>query len=218
MKIGWVLILACGVNACNSTGVKQEKTAVTDALPYYNTADFTPLWLTPKQALDSGIHLIPEFTFTNQMGQTINHETVVDKIYVANFFFTRCPGICPKLAIGMQAIQDAFKADSGILLLSHSVTPDADSVPVLMRYAKSHNVVSGKWHLLTGPQADVYNIARKGYFADENDGLGKGTDDFLHTENVLLIDKSRHIRGIYNGTNAADINNLIADIKILKLE
>jgi protein SCO1/2 len=206
-----LLVLACG--APPPTGVKA---ALVDELPYYNSADFSPLWLSAEEARLEALHTIPPFYFTNQLGQTIDKQTVSGKIYVANFFFTRCPGICPKLAIGMAAVQDAYKNDTSLLLLSHSVTPDADSVPVLLRYAKTHGVVAGKWHLLTGSQTALYTLARGGYFADENEGLGKGTDDFLHTENLILVDGGGHIRGIYNGTNQADIIHLIDDIALLK--
>ena len=137
---------------------------------------------------------------------------------VADFFFTACPGICPRLTKSMGVIQAAFQDNESVVLLSHSVTPDIDSIPRLKAYAISHHVQSSQWHLLTGDRKEIYAIARHGYFADEETGLKKGPDEFLHTENFILIDPLRRIRGVYNGTNPAEVERLIEDIKILKNE
>ena len=115
-------------------------------------------------------------------------------------------------------VQDAFLNDDEVLLLSHSVTPDKDIPAVLKRYAKNYSVISSKWHLLTGNKDSIYTIARKSYFADEDLGMQRNSSDFLHTENMLLIDKRRRIRGVYKGTSAAEMSNIIADIKTLKEE
>ena len=137
---------------------------------------------------------------------------------MVDFFFTSCPGICPKMTANMNILQEEFLKDDDILLLSHSVTPEKDSVTVLKRYAEAKDVVSNKWHLVTGSQQEIYKLGRKDYFVEEDLGIEKDVDEFLHTENFVLIDKNRHIRGIYNGLNKTAINQLIADIKTLKAE
>ena len=118
----------------------------------------------------------------------------------------------------MEILQDEFLEDDDILLLSHSVTPERDSVPILKEYAENKGVISNKWHLVTGDQSEIYRLGRHEYFVEEDLGFEKDVDEFLHTENFVLMDRSRHIRGIYNGLNKASINQLIADIKTLRKE
>ncbi len=190
----------------------------TDTLPFFNTADFTPEWPEQSSGNIESIHRIPDFAFVNQDGDTVTKKSIQGKIVVADFFFTVCPGICPRLTASMGSIQETFQDDDDVILLSHSVTPDMDDVPRLKMYADVHHVISGKWHLLTGNRQDIYRIARHGYFADEETGLAKGENEFLHTENFILIDGNQRIRGVYNGTNPAEIERLIDDIRILKKE
>lgn len=209
-----ILFLMCLV-ACSES---QPNKSRVEALPFYNEATFTPHWISPDaEALDT-FHRISPFELTNQEGNIITEETFEGKIYVADFFFTVCPGICPKMTTHMTELQDEFLEDEDVLLLSHSVTPESDSVPVLKRYADDKGILSYKWHLATGAQQEIYTLGRKDYFVEEDLGLTKKDDDFLHTENFVLIDKNRHIRGIYNGLNKTSINQLIADIKTLKKE
>lgn len=210
--IAWFTILT----ACTTSPVR-EKQAVRK-LPFYNSADFTPQWIEPSSTGYSSIHSIPAFRFTDQNGETITENTVNGKIYVADFFFTACPGICKRLTAHLRMVQDSFRNDNHVLLLSHSVTPESDSVPRLKQYANAFAVTDGKWHLVTGNRDALYRLARESYFADEDMGLKKNSHDFLHTENILLIDQHRRIRGVYKGTVLNDIQNLIADIKILELE
>ncbi|MFN3665492.1 MAG: SCO family protein [Sediminibacterium sp.] len=205
------LIIVVVIQACGG------KENVDEGLPFYVTADFTPHWFTEKE-LKGQIHQIPDFSFINQSGQAVTASTVQNKIYVANFFFTNCPGICKRLTNNVSLVQDAFVNDDEILILSHSVTPEADSVGRLQQYAKQYKINQSQWHLLTGNRGDIYSIARKAYFADEDLGETQNENDFLHTENVLLIDKHRRIRGVYKGTSETDIRNLITDIKRLKKE
>lgn len=187
-------------------------------LPYYASADFTPQWLTVKEAEQKKIHQIPSFAFINQLGDTITEKTVTDKIYVANFFFTSCPGICKRLTNNVMLVQQAFPNDRDIVILSHSVAPETDSISRLQQYAQQYKINQSQWHLLTGQRSSLYDIARRSYFADEDLGKVQAENDFLHTENVLLIDKQRRIRGVYKGTSETDIRNLIADIKLLQSE
>lgn len=210
-----LLILSLCITSCKDTKSNQSRVEV---LPFYNEATFTPNWLSPKdKALDS-FHRISPFILTNQDGQKVTEDTFNDKIYVVDFFFTVCPGICPKMTDNMMDLQDAFLKDEDVLLLSHSVTPERDSVPVLREYAENKGILSHKWHLVTGTQDEIYKLGRKDYFVEEDLGLEKEIDEFLHTENFVLIDKNKHIRGIYNGLNKTSIKQLIADIKTLQKE
>jgi protein SCO1/2 len=216
MKNNIILLLSiiCLV-ACNES--QPNKSRVT-TLPFYNEATFTPHWISPHDEILDTFHRVSPFKLTNQEGIIVTEKTFEDKIYVADFFFTICPGICPKITANMGILQDEFIEDNDVLLLSHSVTPERDSVPVLKQYAEDKGILSRKWHLVTGTQQEIYKLGRKDYFVEENLGLDKAEDEFLHTENFVLIDKNRHIRGIYNGLNKASIHQLIADIKTLKKE
>lgn len=202
-------------------GIKKEKkkdleTSRVEYLPYYNDDSFTPHWLVPGSKEEQAFHKIPDFALTNQLGELVSQETFKDKIYITDFFFTVCPGICPEMTDNMFKIQEEFKNDDEILLLSHSVMPTMDSIPVLKQYAKDHDVIDHKWHLVTGDKQEIYDLGRNEYFVENDLGEEKSIDDFLHTENFLLIDKNKHIRGIYNGLNRASIAQLMTDIKTLK--
>ena len=212
---GTLLVLLL-VIACNSKN--QEKQSRVAFLPYYNEATFTTIWLQPNTKEVEKLHKIPSFNLINQEGQTVTEKLFNNKIYVADFFFTSCPGICPRMTANMNLIQETFKNDDEVLLISHSVTPETDSVSVLKDYAETHGVMSGKWHLVTGSQKEIYDLGRKSYFVEEDLGLEKSENEFLHTENFVLVDKNKHIRGIYNGLNKTSIKQLIADIKTLKKE
>jgi protein SCO1/2 len=212
-----MIVTVLSLGACKQPATVGKQVA--GKLPFYNTADFTPQWIEPSSAGYKEIHTIPSFQFINQDGDKVSDKTVAGKIYVANFFFTSCPGICKRLTGNLTLVQTAFKNDAQVLLLSHSVTPETDSVARLRQYARNYGVISHKWHLLTGSREQIYQIARESYFADEDMGeVRRGPNDFLHTENVLLIDKHKRIRGVYKGTSVRDINDLIADIKILEQE
>jgi protein SCO1/2 len=187
-------------------------------MPFINKPDFTPEWIDKDDAAYSSIHTIPAFSFTDQDGKTITEKTVEGKIYVADFFFTRCGSICPKMTNNMGILQEKFKNDDNVILLSHSVTPDDDSVPVLKRYAENKGVISGKWHLLTGNKDDIYRIAKKEYYAGDTVGYYSVNNEFLHTENFILVDKHRRIRGVYNGTLPLEMDRLADDIGTLEKE
>lgn len=213
VKGSLVVLILLFIASCNH---KNESRVA--SLPYYKDAFFTPHWLVPGSDEEKKFHKIPEFNLTNQLGEKITHKTFEDKIYITDFFFTSCPGICPAMTKNMFKIQEEFKNDSEVLLLSHSVTPSKDSVPVLLGYANIHGILSDKWHLVTSTKKQIYDLGRSHYFVENDLGVKKSEDDFLHTENFLLIDKNKHIRGIYNGLNRASIAQLIVDIKALKLE
>ncbi len=185
-----------------------------EGLPYYNTPDFTPLWLTDAKQIDT-LHTIAPFHVTDQDGKSVNNQTFSGKIYVADFFFTSCPGICPTLTKHFKMISDTFKNDNRVGLLSYSVTPDIDSVPRLKFYAERYNIPSSQWHLVTGNKNDIYRLARKSYFADKEPGFSIDSTEFLHTEHFILVDSHQHIRGIYNGTVLLEVERLISDMRDL---
>jgi len=160
-------------------------------------------------------HTIADFSFTNQNGKTITQADYKDKIYIADFFFTTCPTICPIMTKNMEAIQSKIINDPEVLLLSHSVTPQIDSVAQLKKYAVEKGVVDAKWNLVTGDKKDIYEIARKSYLAVKTDGDG-GPFDMIHTENFILVDKERRIRGFYDGTKTEDIEKLLEDLNVLQ--
>lgn len=203
--------------SCIGEEKKETNTLYENKLPYFISSDFTPRWYSNLNEL-KGKHKIPPFAFINQNGDTVTNKTYKNKIYVADFFFTTCPGICPKLTKNMSIIQDNYKEDSDILLLSHTVMPWKDSVPVLQAYAKKNNIDKNKWNLVTGDKDEIYKIAREGYFADEDFVKTKDESQFIHTENFILIDTQGYIRGVYNGTIPIDVKRLIRHIEILKKE
>ncbi|TDU43641.1 protein SCO1/2 [Gelidibacter sediminis] len=163
----------------------------------------------------SKYHKIANFSLINQNGDTITQEDYKNKIYVADFFFTTCQTICPIMTDHMVQIQEKIMDDDEVMLLSHSVTPIIDSVSQLKRYAIEKGVVDSKWNLVTGDKKQIYELARKSYLAVKTDGNGDAYD-MIHTENFMLIDKKRQIRGFYDGTKPEDIAQLLEDIKVLK--
>ena len=185
-------------------------------LPVYNSADFTPLWLNKNQMQNDTLHKIAPFSFTNQDNKKITNAYFVGKIQVANFFFSSCPSICPKMTNNLQKVQETFIADPNVVMASFSVMPWVDTVKKLKIYADNFDIKSNKWHLLTGDAGKIYDLARKSYFAEEAIGFTRDSSEFLHTEHILLVDGNQHLRGIYNGTLPLEIERLIDDIKILR--
>lgn len=189
-----------------------------NALPYYNNPNFDPLFLTDLEAEKQIDHQIANFSMTDQNNKIITQKNIEGKIHVANFFFTSCGSICPKMTNNLIAVQDKFKDQKDIVLLSYSVTPWQDSVPVLKNFAEKYKITASNWHLLTGKKNAIYQLARQSYFAEENIGFAKDTSEFMHTEHLLLVDKDKKIRGIYNATLELEIQQLIKDILTLKEE
>ena len=162
-------------------------------------------------------HKIASFTLTNQNGKIVTEQDYDNKIYVADFFFTTCPTICPKMTENMGQLQNEFLEDSQIKFISFSVTPQIDSVQQLKKYAIEKGVNDSKWNLVTGNKKKIYSLARKSYLAVKDDGDG-GQFDMIHTENFILVDPEKRIRGFYDGTDIEAMNTLITDISILKEE
>lgn len=186
-------------------------------LPVYNPIDVNPRLVDDAMKHISRNHKVSNFELINQNGEKITQDDFKDKIYIADFFFTRCQTICPIMAINLKELQAYFKNDKEIKFLSHSVTPIMDSVSVLRKYADKNHAINGKWEITTGDKKLIYELARKSYFAvlDEGDG---GEQDFIHTEQFVLVDKKKQIRGFYDGTDKTEMQRIIKDIEILKKE
>lgn len=183
-------------------------------LPIYNPRDVNP------ELVDSTIqhlgynHQIADFAFKNQNGNIITQKDYVGKVYVADFFFTTCPTICPKMTDNMVWLQDKIKDNPEVKLLSFSVTPDIDSVQVLKKYAIEKGVLDNKWNLLTGNKKDIYYLARKSFLVVKT-GKPEELYDMVHTENFVLVDQKGRIRGFYDGTNNEEMQQLLEDIQFL---
>ena len=159
-------------------------------------------------------HRIADFSLTNQNGKTVTQKDFKGKIYVADFFFTTCPNICIAMTDNLLKVQEKIKNNPNVMLLSHSVTPKIDSVPQLKKYAIEKGVIDKKWNLVTGDKKEIYELARKSYLAVKEDGDG-GPFDMIHTENFILVDPDRRIRGFYDGTDLEEIQRLLEELEIL---
>ena len=184
-------------------------------LPVYQPSMVNPELVDSTLVYVKKYHSIADFKLINQNGDTISQADYADKIYVADFFFTTCPTICPVMTANMADIQQIIKDDDEVMLLSHSVTPEIDSVPQLKKYALEKGVIDAKWNLVTGDKKQIYELARKSYLAVLTDGDG-GPYDMIHTENFILVDKERRIRGFYDGTSSDEVAQLLEDLKVLK--
>lgn len=163
---------------------------------------------------DTSFYTVKPFSFTNQYGEQVTEETVKGKIYVTDFFFTTCESICPIMSDELERVYNEFATNKDILILSHTVSPEEDSINVLMDYAKLHGVKDKRWLFLTGEKKHLYDMARTGYLLNAEEGNGDD-DDFIHTQNFALVDKERHLRGFYDGTDSVEVSRLIADLKLL---
>ncbi|MCH3881511.1 MULTISPECIES: SCO family protein [Tenacibaculum] len=190
---------------------------VDEKLPVYSPADINPKLVDASIRNKKKNHKVADFSLINQNGETITNKDFDGKIYVADFFFTRCQTICIAMAYNMSELQEHYKNDTDIMFLSHSVTPTIDSVSVLRDYADKKGVIDKKWHVTTGSKKHIYALARKSYFAVLDEGNGD-ENDFIHTENFVLIDKERRIRGMYDGTEKENMQKIIDDISLLKNE
>lgn len=188
---------------------------------FLNKAEDKPIRLLPyfgpKAALkvnDTVYHSIGNFSFTDQNGQTVTSETVKGKIYVTDYFFTTCQSICPIMNTQLTRVYKTFKNQKDFMILSHTVDPETDTVAQLAMHAQKYGVDNDQWRFLTGSKKDLYELARKSYLLNAEEGDG-GEEDFIHTQNFALIDKDKHIRGFYDGTDSADVSRMIMDIQTL---
>ncbi|MEA5137512.1 SCO family protein [Arcicella rigui] len=178
-----------------------------------------PRWNQPE--MDTVFHTIPEWELKDENGKAFSSKTLKGKIYVADFFFTRCTSICPKMSTQLTRVQDTFIQNADVNFVSISVDPLYDEPEVLQKYAKEYDAISGKWHFLTGDKKVIYPLAVKGYYipvadASEYDKAIKAPDEtFIHSEKLILVDKEGHIRGFYDGTNKKDVDRLILEMRVL---
>ena len=209
ITVGFILAFSAAAITLFYTILKPVET-----LPIYQPAEVNEKLVDSSVIHVSKYHKISDFELTNQNGQIITHKFYKNKIYVADFFFTTCQDICPIMTKNMYRLQEELKDDNDILFLSHTVIPEVDTVQQLKKYAVENNVDDSKWNLVTGDKKQIYDLARKSYLAVEDTEYGKF--DMIHTENFMLIDKKRQIRGFYDGTNDLEIDRLLSDIEILK--
>jgi len=210
--LGIFVVFSIVVLSLFYSALKPKKT-----LPIYNPADVNPELVDSTVQYKSKYHTIADFSFTNQNGKTITQKDYEGKIYVADFFFTTCATICPKMTTNLSEIQAAFAHNPKVKLLSHTIFPETDSVPVLKAYAKKHKIDDSQWNLVTGDKKEIYVLARKSYLAVK---MGKPEElyDMVHTENFVLVDTKKRVRGFYDGTNKEDMKRLIEDITFLSKE
>ena len=209
ISIGFILVFSTATISLFYTILKPIET-----LPIYQPAEVNEKLVDSSIIHVSKYHKISDFILTNQNGKEITQADYKDKIYVADFFFTTCQDICPVMTKNMYELQEELKNDNEILLLSHTVIPEVDTVKRLKEYAIENNVDDSKWNLVTGDKKQIYELARKSYLAVEDSNFNEF--DMIHTENFMLIDKEKQIRGFYDGTNSEEINRLLKDIEVLK--
>ena len=193
------------------TGCSTNNTSI----PFYNSPDFTPYFLSNGEVEEIISHKISDFSFINQNEKTITNKEIEGKIHIANFMFTSCTSICPDMTGNMKLIEKAFSNDPRVVLLSYSVTPWIDTPDKLADYVEFNDIKTNNWHFLTGSKNEIYSLARESYFAEETMGFSKDSTDFLHTEYFILVDRDKRIRGIYNGTLMLEALQVVEDISAL---
>ncbi|HCP41734.1 MAG TPA: SCO family protein [Cryomorphaceae bacterium] len=210
LKIG-ILISVFVVGSTAAYQILQPK----PRLPIYNPSDLNPAVVDDDLERIGRGHRIGNFDLIDQWGNKVDSSLFQGKIYVADFFFTTCPTICIDMGKNFQRIQEVYKDEDRLNLVSHTVMPEIDTVEVMHTYGERIGALKGKWHLLTGEKGELYRMARREYFAVMEQGTSFDEHDFIHTENVILVDEKKRIRGFYDGTSDLDIDRLIRDIQIL---
>ena len=204
------LLFVAALSACKSNDSKTT-------LPIFGTRQAVTKIVDGKSVTDTVYQTIPKFKFVNQYGDSISNKDLDGKIYVADFFFTTCPSICPQMARNMLKVYGTYKNSADLRILSHSIDPKHDSVPVLKKYADKLGVSGNTWWFLQGKKEDVYSIAEKNYLvAVKQDSSAAG--GYVHQGYFVLVDQQKRVRGAYDGTDAKQVDQLIADIKTLQAE
>ena len=215
------ILLAASVLATGGCGKEQHSSnedfileRPPSRLPVYNSRRMQPTWLHEDPVPEKDIHHVLDFNFTDQQGQGKSLADLDGKIYVSYFFFASCSGICLKMAEELKRVQDSFSEHDEVRIVGHSVTPGVDTVTSLATYGKQKGINPKRWHLLTGEKKEIFDLARKSYFA-VTDGKDDDYKNLIHTENLVLVDKEKMIRGVYNGTYPQDVNRLMEDLAVL---
>ena len=211
----WIKIIALLSVFVIGTYASFQKLKPKRVLPIYNPVDINPAVVDDDLERVGRGHRIGNFDLVDQWGNAVDSSLLSNKVYVADFFFTTCPTICIAMGQNYQRIQEAYKGDPRVNLVSHTVMPEIDTVEVMYEYGQRMGAVKGKWHLLTGEKQELYRMARRQYFAVMEPGTSFDEHDFIHTENVVLVDERKRIRGFYDGTSDAQMDLLIQDIQIL---
>jgi protein SCO1 len=201
-----ISILIVGVCVYLMSGILEKNTSLQslNSLPFYG----------PKN-MKAEDYSVPDFSFTNQDNEEVTLINFKDKIWVTDFFFTTCTGICPIMKTNMAIVLDSFRSNDNVMMLSHTVEPEHDSVNVLKSFSLKYGNINDKWHFVTGDKAQIYKQARKAYFIAEESKNVVIEDDFVHSQNLALIDRDGHIRGFYDGTDTASMKKLVIDIRSL---
>lgn len=215
-KSDWAKIIGVGIIFFGGMIASYQILKPTPRLPVYNPADVDESLVEEDVRRVGKDHTIADFSLISQTGDSVSLSDLENKIYVADFFFTTCPGICKDMASQKRRLQDVFKSDDLIRLVSHSVMPEVDTLEVIAEYAEIQGAIPGKWFLLTGDKPQIYKLARRSYFAVQDQGGNGDEADFIHTENFILIDSKKRIRGYYDGTSEESVDQLIKDIAVLK--
>lgn len=202
MKNLFLMVVLAGIFACSVPKDKRE-------LPIMGRTDYIDN--------DTTYHAIADFSFTNQDSLTVTNVTFKNKIYVADFFFTSCPTICPIMKTQMLRVYDAIEGINDVKILSHTIDPEYDTVSLLKDFAERLGVTSDKWHFVTGEKQKIYEIGQRSYMVtaleDSNEPGG-----YVHSGAFILVDKDRHVRGLYDGTKPEKVDLLIKDIEVLRKE
>jgi protein SCO1 len=213
------IILITGILIAWKMNIKQAERK--DRLPVFNPTELNDSLVDPSLRNVGTGHHVRDFSLINQDGETITQKNLEGKIYVADFFFIRCGSICPKMTSQLQRVQEKFREEKKVMILSHTVLPETDTVEAMKAYAEQYGADHSQWYFLTGDKKQIYDLARKSYFVVKDAAPGKGDEenDFIHTENFVLVDSQKRIRGYYDGTSEQDVSRLLSDMdKLLKEE
>jgi len=210
-----ILLSACAIAALSVAFMRSNSKKPLHLLPYVGVSKIDSSLVDGKYKTDTIYHSVLDFKLTDQFGQAVTLDTFKNKIFIANFFFAQCPGICKRMNSLLEGATKKFAGNQHVKFVSYTVDPRRDSVPVLLEYAKLHDAVPYQWYFLTGDKNEIYNLARKSYYAAVDDS---GENNFVHTQYMALIDYHRHIRGIYNGIDSTDVHKMIIDIGLLLQE
>jgi protein SCO1/2 len=189
------------------------------ALPYFETKEMTPYWLSPdgrhsRKHVPAGVS---HFVSVDQDGRTVGEESMKGRLTLVNFFFVSCPGVCPAMMKSVQKMQKELAQEiKSVQIFSFSVMPEKDTPAKLKEYSKTYGIDGGNWRLLTGNKADIYRVGKQMFRADGAIGKQKNENSFVHTQNIYLVDGDLKIRGIYNSSDTNDMKNLRTDIRILE--